>query len=729
MSEMQSPIDAIQDQQRLGTVMPGAVAPEAERPESFDDVLNEIKQRLEMSLKRDNDNRAAALDDLQFLTGESQWDIIQRRMREAENRPCMTINKLATFAHLVENDLRRNVPSIHISPVDSNADIETAKVIQGLVRHIEYASNADICYDTASTSAVRMGWGYFRLVTRYCSPDSFDSDIRFERIRNPFTVYMDDDPAGDGSSAQWCIISGRLPRDEFKRQYPNAQITSASFDLGVGDGDKLAWAEEWIGNGMIRVAEYYRIVQVEDELLELSDGSKGFRSELESLNGAEISRSRPTMRKIIEWYKATPYEVIDHTEIKCEWIPVIPVYGEELDIDGRIVRSGIVRNAKDPARTYNYWITAATEEIALRTKTPFIGAEGQFEGREEEWNQANVRSWPYLEYKQVALDGTLAPPPQRQPAADVPIGFLQMAMVASDNIKATTGLFDASIGALGTATSGIQERAQQTQGQVTNLHFADNLMRAVRQAGRCIISMIPYYYDSARIVRIMGEDGKISHAEINQPNPAAAQPQPQKEGKQAKAIKTVLNDMTVGEYDVVVKTGPTYQTLRQEAAEAQISLAKAWPQLMEVAGDIVTRNFDWPGAEEIAERIKRTIPPAITQDDDDEQADAPVVKTPRGDIPVEQAAQMLQEMDQQMRAMAAELQEAKAGITKAKVDAQSRVDVAEINAVSAADVAELKAMVELLIAKMPPPPVLAAEVAGDLARDEANPAAPLQSSP
>lgn len=687
----------------------------SDRDETFDDVLVEMKERLSMVVQRDAQNRADALDDLQFLTGESQWDVQQRRVRESENRPCITVNKLQTFVNLVENDLRRNVPSIHVAPVDDEADIDTAHVMQGLVRHIEYSSNADVCYDTASSSAVRMGIGYFRLITKFCDPKSFDQDIRFERIRNAFSVYMDDDPAGDGSSAQWCIISGRMTKEEFSAKYPSAKVTQDSFELGVGDMQRSTWSEQWFGDEMVRIAEYYRIVSIDDELLELSDGSTGFRSELESLNGAEVVRSRPTERKIVEWYKATALEVLDHTTIMCDGIPVMPVCGQEMDIDGRLVRSGIVRNAKDPARTYNYWITAATEEIALRTKTPFIGAEGQFEGREDEWNQANVRSWPYLEYRQVALDGMLAPPPVRQAMADVPIGFLQMAMVASDNIKATTGLFDASIGAIGTATSGIQERAQQTQGQITNLHYADNVMRAVRRAGRCLVSMIPHYYDAKRVVRVMGEDGKITHATINDPDG-----KPKAPSKEAQAVQTVLNDMTLGTYDIVVKTGPTYQTLRQEAAESQISLAKAWPQLMEVAGDIVTRNFDWPGAEEIAERIERTIPQNIRQgDDDDEEADEAVIQTPKGPIPVDQVGQMLESMDQQMQQMAQALQEAEAGITKAKIDADARVQVAEINAVSAADVTELKAMVQLLLAQIAVPGSLAGETAEDMAKDDA----------
>jgi hypothetical protein len=387
----------------------------------------------------------------------------------------------------------------------------------------------------------------------------------------------------------------------------------------------------------------------------------------------------------------------------CNWIPVFPVYGDELDVDGKVIRSGLIRNAKDPARMYNFWMTSATEEVALRPKTPYIGVEGQFEGYEDDWNQANTRSFAYLEYRPVSLDGILAPPPQRQPMADIPGGMLQMAMHANDNIKATTGLFDSSLGSLGNARSGIQERQQQRQGDVANFHFSDNLARTVRHAGRCLVSMIPHYYDATRIVRIMGEDGKIKHTKINSPIP----PEEQEVDEQGQAIKTILNDLTVGEYDITVKAGPSYDTLRQEALDSMVEVAGKWPKLMDVAGDKVIKAMDWPGAEEIAERVARSIPPEIRGDEEGKQSET--VDTPKGPIPLDQVGPMLAQMDQQMQQMGQALQEAQSGIEKAKIDAASRERVAEINAVSKSDVAELTGMVQLLIAKLQPPPQLVAE--------------------
>lgn len=679
-------------------------------------LIAEAKSYLELCAKRDSDNREAGLDDLRFLAGD-HWPAKVKRERELDGRPCLTVNKLPTFLHQVTNDQRQNVPGIKVSAVDSNADIETAKVVQGWIRHTEYISNADVAYDTAVNSAAAIGVGYFRIVPQYCSEDSFDQDLRFRRIRNSFTVYFDPlSEEADGSDQRRCMITGKMARTEFTREYPNAEVTTQGFSAGVGDQSNL----DWIGQDFVRVAEYYRIEQTPATLIELSNGEVGFEDELVQLPaGVTITRKRSSSRSKVMLYKITALDILESTEIKCKWIPVFPVYGDEIDIDGKVVRSGLIRNAKDPSKMYDFWMTSATEEVALRPKTPYIGAEGQFEGYEDDWNTANTRSYSYLEYKPVTLDGQLAPPPQRQPMADVPNGMLTMSMHASDNIKATTGLFDSSLGARGNATSGIQERSQQRQGDMANFHYADNLNRSVRHAGRCLVDMLPHYIDGTRLLRIMGEDDEISSVMVNQPIP----PEQQQKDPVTGAVKTVLNDLTIGEYDIVVKAGPSYSTLREEAADAMIQVGKSWPKLMDVAGDKVIRSMDWPGADEIADRVAKTIPAELR--DDEEEQDAPVVNTPKGPIPVEQAAQMLQEMDQQIQQMGQQLQEAQSGIAKARVDADSRArvasinadsaaQVAEINAVSKSDVAELNGLIQMLLAKMQPPPVLAAAVARDV---------------
>jgi hypothetical protein len=650
--------------------------------DAADDVIAEVMHRFELSIAADGTNHADALDDLRFLKGD-QWPEKQRRAREADGRPCLTVNKIPTFLQQVTNDQRQNRANIKVTPVSVDATMKTAELVQGMIKHIEYESSADAAYDTAVNSAAAIGFGYFRLVTDYCNPMSFDQDLRFKRIRNPFTVYFD--PAStepDGSDAQWVILTEKMTQKEFKAKYPDAQVTINGFNTtSIGDGQR----QHWIWQDMVRVAEYYRIEFTPATLYMLGDNTTTTEK---PPKGVIVIKSRPTVLKKVMWRLVTPYEVIESVEIKCQWIPVFPVYGTEIDIDGKIYRAGLVRNAKDPAMMYNFWMTSATEEVSLRPKTPFIGAEGSFEGHEKKWLQANNRSFPYLEYKPTSVDGQLVPPPSRQPMADVPVGVLSMAMHASDNIKQTTGLFDSSLGAAGNATSGKQELAQQKQGNVANFHYMDNFIRTLRHAGRCAIDMIPHYYDTERLVMTRGEDSTVSQVVINKWDAAAG---------------AFINDLSVGKYGLAVTPGPSYATMRAEAADAMVQFGQSWPKLMDIAGDKVVKAMSWPGADEIAERIARTIPKEIRDDPEDGP-------TP---IPPEAQAQITQ-LTQQLEELKVEADKNHAAVTKSQIAAEATVEAARLNAESRKDVEELSGLVKLLIAKMPVPPDLSSNVSKDL---------------
>lgn len=671
-----------------------------------DALLAEIREFCDEAIKADSHNREPAVADLEFLAG-AQWPESIRRQRELEGRPCLTFNRLPTFLHQVTNDQRQNKPGIKAHPVDGGADIKKAEIIQGAIRHIEYSSNADTAYDTAVNSAAAIGFGYWRLITEYESPTSFDQVIKYQRIRDALKVFMD--PASteaDGSDQKRCAIIRDMPRKDFKRQYPKADEDTATAIGLLGQQVQ----QGWMNANYVREVEYYYFEYTTRTLYMLASGEVKFKEDLTAddvpkLDADGKPQTRESQIPQLMWCKATAGAIIERTKIMCRWIPVFPVWGNEVDIEGKIYRSGIIRDAKDPAQMYNFWMTSATEEVSLRPKTPFIGAEGQFEGHEDKWAQANSRTFAYLEYKPVDMAGKLAPPPQRSPMADVPSGMLQMAIHASDNIKAVTGLYDSSLGARGNATSGVQERAQQKQGDTANFHYTDNLNRSIRHCGRCIVDMLPHYYDAKRVIRMMKEDGTIEAAEVNV----------EKVDPITQQVTEVLNDLTVGTYDVTVSTGPSYSTMREEAAEAMVAVAGDFPQLMAVAGDLVVESMDWPGAEKMAARLKKSMDPNLVKDDDTDEEGGPPPLPPEIEQHIQQADQHIQELEQA-------LQEATSGLAKAKIDAASREEVARINAVAKNDVEELKGMVALLVAKMQPPPglVAAASETGTESRTEAS---------
>ena len=664
-----------------------------------DDVVADAKACWRLCEDADNGNTDLAIDDLNFLNADPQarWgDAFTQR--GIDGRPALVVNTLPATLALVVNDVRQNRQSIHVHPVGGGADDDKAEIIEGLIRHIEYDSNADAAYDTSVSNAAANGFGYFRLVNEFLGPDSFDQKLLIKRMRNPFRVKIDPmAQEADASDMRFAIIDGTMGKADFKREYPDAQATSSLFD-GLGDG-------VWIMEDAVRVAEFYRVEHTKATLHLLSNGETMWSDDNRPLPPMVYQvKSRPSFKRRVMWYKITGAEKLAEAEIPCYWIPVFPVWGTELDIDGQISRSGIVRNAKDPSRMYDFFLTTATEEVAMRPRTPYIGAVGQFETAKGDWATANQVNYSYLEYDAVTVDGQLVGAPQRQPMADVPAGNLQMCAIARDNIKATTGIYDASLGARGNETSGRGIMARQRQGDIANFHYSDNLARAIRHLGRCIVNMIPRIYDTPRVVRMLGVDGSSTTAEINQPT--------KETDEFGRMVESVLNDLTVGEYDVVISSGPAYNTMRQEAADSMVSMAQSWPKLMDVAGDKVIKAMDWPGADDISERAAAAINmqyPGLIEDEDNGAEDVPMVQTPNGPIPAQQAGQLIGQMNQALEAMQAEFEQQNIELEKIRLSNEGRVEVARIQAASRNDVEELRGMISLLEAKMVPPAELVDE--------------------
>jgi hypothetical protein len=645
------------------------------------DLLKRIREFTETAIKADNHNRTAAVADLKFLAGDQWPDDIKIR-RQNEGRPCLTFNRLPTYLHQVTNDQRQNKQGIKVHPVGDGADEKGADIYQGMIRRIEDSSNADTAYDTAVNSAAAIGFGFWRLITEYESPTSFNQVIKYQRMRDALKVYFDAASVeADGSDAKECAIVYDIPKAEFKRTWPRQLEAAQTAMTAIGNQIQPGWMTDT----MVRVVEYYYFEYTAATLYLLGDGTTTTK---QPPAGAVVKNQRPTQLPQLKLVKACAGAVLERTDIKCRWIPVFPVWGDEIDIQGKVIRKGVIRDAKDPAQMYNFWMTSATEEVSLRPKTPFIGAAGQFETNKKQWQQANSKSFAFLEYDPVTVDGVLAPPPQRSPMADVPAGMLQMALHAADNIKAVTGLFDSSLGARGNATSGVQEREQQRQGDVANFHFIDGLHRSIRHCGRCLVDMIPHYYDATRVVEIMRENGTVEAMPINQPATNEAGQPVDKNGNvivdPVTQVQRILNDVTIGKYGVTFDSGPSYATQREEAQAAMVELGGKWPKVLDVAGDVMVENMDWPGADKIARRLKATLPPQITAGDEGE--DGQPASQPQLPPEIEQA---LQNADAMVQDLQHQLEEAKNGLAKAQMDAASREEVARINAASAARVAEI----------------------------------------
>jgi len=629
------------------------------------DILATARKRFQYCIDAESENRVNQIDDTRFYAASPdngyQWPAKVKASREMDPngaRPCLTVNKLPQHVKQVTNEQRQNRPQIKVLPVDSKGDVEVAKIYNGVIKHIEVISDADIALDTACEHQVVSGEGYWRVLTDYCDDQSFDQDILIKRIKNALSVHMDpeiQDPTG--ADQRFCFITEDIPEEEFKLNYPNAKPVDWDF---VGSSSEYV---NWYltGEKKVRIAEYFYLDYEKRKLIALSNGWVGFKEDLPDSISEDLIKdpvkTRDVLIKKVRWCKVTGEEILDKKDWPSQYIPVVRIVGNETIVDGKVIVSGLVRNSKDAQRMYNYWVSQETEMLALAPKAPFIAAVGQIEGLEDIWRTANTKSHAVLPYHPISEEGSLLPPPQRQMPPMVPQGIITAKQGAAEDIKGTTGQYNASLGAQGNETSGKAIMARQREGDVSNFHYIDNLSRAIRQTGRILLDLIPKIYDTNRINRIIGEDDSTDHIVIDP--------------KQTEAIKKILGDdgeeigksinPNIGKYDVVVTVGPSYTSKRQEAAEAMTQMTQANPQLWQIIGDLLVKNMDWPGADEMGERLKATLLPEVKTLAEGNKAQDPKLL---------QAQQQIEQMGQQMEQMAQFIEQIQQGFEAAKADGE-----------------------------------------------------------
>lgn len=625
------------------------------------------------------DNWKEAEDDLNFLSGK-QWPSQVQTERELEQRPCLVNNVLPTFVDQVMGDQLQNKPSIKVSAVDpahvdtpegeqeelkisnraGKKDYSLAEVFTGAIKNIEYNCDAETAYDMAFQSALESGMGYLRVLSDYANEETFDQELLIKHISDQFSVIIDPNAREiDKSDAGWIIIDDNMPKDDFKERYPGveAEALASSTDQG-----------EWYTEKTVRVSEYFtRELELKEQSL-LSDGRLVWAEDLEPIvdelaeQGITVERSRKVKTYKVIWRKITGNAVLEGPiELDCTTIPVVPVWGKSITIKKKTIYRSLIRYSKDAQRMANYWDSAAAESIALAPKAPFIGAEGHTEGREDEWENANTKNLAILTYvPQYPND----PGPRRDQPSAVPAAELTMASTATDKIKGTIGMFDASIGAQGNETSGRAIIARQRESDTGTFKFIDNLSKAIVRVGRLLVEMLPSVYDTERVMRLKFEDDTEDYVILNQ------QVFDDESGEWV-----TIHDLNVSKYDVVVKTGPAYSTQRMEAAEAMIQFAQAVPAAAAVMADLIAQNMDWPGSDVITERLKKIMPPEVLTTEEREKLAEDMPEQPE---PTPEQQIQMKELEVRGKEVEAEAAKVQTDAEVVKVKAQSDVAIAEM---------------------------------------------------
>lgn len=643
-----------------------------------EDIWEEARDRLQICADAESGNRQRAKVAIAFREGD-QWDH-SNTTTASEDEPELTINLTDALVRRVENNIKQQRPRGKCHPVGDGADVEVAEVINGIGRHIEVRSDASVAYDNAASSALDAGCGYFRLVAEFVDRRSFQKDLRILPILNAFTVYMD--PGAimpSGSDQNWCIISVKMPRKEYKRRYPNAE--NAAWTDTTRDQNALDWEDK----ESIRLAEYFRIRERQEKLylLRLTDVQEvsKYQSELPrnpetnrpyseedltaflAANNIAIIDRRMSSRLGVEWFRLNGRKVIEREQLPGTFIPVFRVIGNVKNIDGKIIRRGMVQGLMDPARMVNYGEVAKIKRLGLAPKAPWVAAEGQLDGHPE-WDDANQRAYPVLTYKPVIIETSGGPvpipPPQRQPPAQIEAGFSEFVQQMRTNLLSVAGMpNEPGADKQGEVVSGLALKRRQFLSDQSHFQYYDNLTLAIAQCWRVIVEWVPHYFsEPGRIQRIIGEDSTPEMVTLNQ--------QVQEEG----AVGKVKNDLSVGKYDVVMDTGPGYETKREEGAENLMDLMRI-PVLAELVSklgaDLVFRSIDHPYMQELADRISASNPEGLQKILDGLSGRAKSI--------VQALFNEVQSLQKQNQGL---MQDLKSGITKAHLDATTKAHNTEV---------------------------------------------------
>ena len=660
------------------------------------DIWEEAKDRLQIATEANTDNHKRAEAAMLFREGD-QWDH-DVTTTASEDSPELTINLTDAFVRRVVNNIKQQRPRGKCHPVGDGADVELAEIINGIGRHVETRSEASIAYDLAAERAVDAGVGYFRMIAEYESPRSFRKDLRILPIPNIFSVHMD--PGAilpSGADQMWCLISVKMKRQEYKRRYPKAK------NVNWSDLDRQSARDDWEGKEEVRLAEYFRIREKPETLYQIIDKTGQehmlYRSELKRITGkvvslenavdqltqagAHIVSERESVKRQVEWFRLNGLEVVERQELPGTYIPVFRVSGNAIDINGKVRRRGMVEPMMDPQRMVNYGEVAKIKRLGLAPKAPWVAAEGQLDGHPE-WEDANQKSYSVLTYKpQVIETGSLPimiPPPQRQDPAQIEAGFSEFVQGMRSNLVAVAGMpNEPGQDEQGVVVSGKAINRRQWLSDQSHFQYYDHLTQAIAQCWRVMTEWIPFYFsEPGRMQRVIGEDSTPQMVQVNQPDESDGE-------------KRIKNDLSVGKYDVVMDTGPGYETKREEGAQNLVDMIKI-PPLAEIiaktAPDLVFRSIDHPYMQELADRLMATNPEGLKKIMEGLSSRAKSI--------VQALANENATLKQQLQAAQTEV---KFGIAKAHMAAVTKAHDTETRADTSIKVEEIRAAGKLIDAR------------------------------
>lgn len=697
------------------------------RKQTDAEIIAEARKRFERCVTWEASARANALSDSKFAAADSYnmwaWDTGARAARG--NRPCLTNNLVRQHNLLIVNDARQNKAAIKVTPTGGRATYEAAQIFSGIVRRIEYQSKAVDAYSTAIFHQVESGIGYCRVTTDYADEESFDQDIYIRRIADPNTIYLDPDARDyDKADMRFAFVFTDIPRDQYEAKHGKDDVPGpVPLDNSSG----------WQSEDYVREAEYWRRDEQTDTLYLLTDGTTVRKSALQDDELEQIKpyivKPRDVSEPMVECFILRGDKVAERKSWLGKYIPIVPFIGEETVIENQMDRKGHTRAMLDAQRIDNYWASAAVEFVALQGKSPWLARADAIEGHNDMWRTANTVNHSVMIYNGLDDTGKEIAAPVRPPPPMMPQAYIEGIKLARDQLMMVSGQHQAELGMPGNERSGKAIDARQRQGEQATAHYIDNQAKGIRQIGRIVLDLIPKVYDMARVMKIMGEDGTDSdvHVVPNAPEahqqvamtPDGPQPVTPQQAQELtedpdKPNPKVIFNPNVGRYDVTADVGPSYGTQRQEAFNAFSQIMAANKDAFAIVGDYWAANADFPGAEDLAERLKRGLPPQYKGGPPPEMQQ---MQAQAHDL-LGKADQEIAGLKQQNAALTAQLKDKGAGTT---ID-DYKAETERLKAIATADPAAAQVIIRSMLSEllgMPALPVMHEHLAADAAHMQA----------
>ena len=537
-----------------------------------------------------------------------QWDAADIAALDAEGRPALTINTILPTINTVLGEQSTRRADIQFKP-RRGGDAEVAHTLNRLYLQIADNNKLDwVEQQVFSDGLILDGRGYFDV--RMDFSDHVEGEIRIS-AKDPLDILPDPD-AKDADPKTWSEVfeTKWMTLDEIEELYGKKKAGTLQFIAENGNSygrDSIEYEEtrfgdvdstnDYLGAGIpgddeYRTVKALRVIERQHKRITridcFVDPNTGDQREVpEAWND----------RKAKKFAKEYGLSIITKTKRKVRWtvtcdkvvlfddwspyndFTIVPYFA----FFRRGRPFGMVRNLLSPQEQLNKIASQELHIVNTTANSGWMVESGSLVGMTvDDLEEHGAETGLVVEYAR----GT-NPPLKIQPN-QIPTGLDRISQKAALNIKAISGINDSMLGTDSAEVSGVAIQAKQNRGAIMIQVPLDNLRKTRQYLAENVLNLLQTFYTEERIIQVTNEDDPLKPREemvINQQTP---------EGR-------IINDLTLGEYDVIVATAPA----RDSFDEVQFAEALNLRQVgVAIPDDAIIEYSHLARKGELAKRIR-----------------------------------------------------------------------------------------------------------------------------